>query len=51
MEIIPKVKVIGRKQIEALCLLADETARQAKKLALSLFSAAGVLLILLLILL
>jgi len=47
-EIIPNVKVIGGKQIEALCLLADETARQAKKLALSLFSVAGVLLILLL---
>jgi putative membrane protein len=50
-EIIPNVKVIGGKQIEALCLLADETARQAKKLALSLFSAAGVLLVLLLMLL
>jgi len=46
-EIIPNVKVIGGKQIEALCLLADETARQAKKLAVSLFSAAGVLLFLL----
>jgi putative membrane protein len=47
-KIIPNIKVIGGKQIEALCLLADETARQAKKLALSLFSVAGVLLILLL---
>ena len=43
-EIIPDVKVIGEKQIEALCLLADETARQAKKLAVSLFPVAGVLL-------
>jgi len=46
-QIIPNVKVIGEKQIEALCLLADETARQAKRLAISLFSLAGVLLILL----
>ena len=46
-EIIPDVKVIGGKQIEALCLLADEAARQAKKLAMSLFSVAGVLLFLL----
>lgn len=44
-EIIPNVKVIGREQIEALCLLADKTARQAKKLAISLFSIAGLLLI------
>jgi putative membrane protein len=49
-KIIPNVKVIGGKQIETLCLLADETARQAKKLALSLFSMAGVLLILLMFL-
>jgi len=50
-EIIPNVKVIGEKQIEALCLLADKTARQAKRLAISLFSLAGVLLILLFMLL
>jgi len=44
-EIIPNIKVIGGKQIEALCLLADKTARQAKKLAITLFSIAGLLLI------
>jgi len=43
-EIIPNVKVIGRRQIEALCLLAEEMARQARKFAISLFSVAGVLL-------
>jgi len=43
--IIPKVSVIGEKQIEALCLVADKTARQAKRLAASLFSVASVLLI------
>jgi putative membrane protein len=46
-ETIPNVKVIGGKQIETLSLLADETARKAKKLAASLFSVAGILLILL----
>jgi len=43
-EIISGIKVIGEKQIEALCLVADETVRQAKKLAVSLFPLAGVLL-------
>jgi len=46
-EIIPNVNVIGEKRIEELCLLADRTAKQAKKLAMYLFSAASVLLILL----
>jgi putative membrane protein len=46
-EIIPNVNVIGEKRIEELCLLADRTAKQAKRLAMSLFSAASVLLILL----
>ena len=46
-EIIPNVNVIGEKQIEELCFVADRTAKQAKRLAVSLFSAASVLLILL----
>jgi len=46
-ETIPNVNVIGEKQIEELCLVADGTAKQAKRLAVSLFSAASVLLILL----
>lgn len=46
-EIIPNVKVIGEKQIETLCLVADKTAKQAKRLALSIFPVASVLLILL----
>jgi len=50
-ETVPSIKVIGEKQIEALCLLAEKTAKQAKKLAVSLFSATGVLLIALLIVL
>jgi putative membrane protein len=49
METVPNIKVIGEKQIEALGLIAEKTAKQAKKLAVSLFSAIGVLLIALLI--
>ena len=48
---IPDVKVIGEKQIEALGLLAEKTAKQAKKLAISLFPATGALLTILLMLL
>jgi putative membrane protein len=49
METVPNIKVIGEKQIEVLGLIAEKTAKQAKKLAVSLFSATGVLLIALLI--
>lgn len=48
---IPNVKVIGEKQIEALGLLAEKTAKQAKKLAILLFPATGALLTILLMLL
>jgi len=51
MKTISDVKVIGEKQIGALCLLAEKTAREAKRLAASLFSATGVLLVALLVLL
>jgi len=50
-ETVPSIKVIGEKQIGALCLLAEKTAKQAKKLGVPLFSATGVLLIALLIVL
>ena len=46
-ETIPNVNVIGEKRIEELSLVADKTAKQAKRLAVSLFSGASVLLILL----
>ena len=49
MGTVPNIKVIGEKQIEVLGLIAEKTAKQAKKLAGSLFSAIGVLLITLLI--
>ena len=48
---VPNVKVIGEKSIADLCLLVDEAMKQAKKLAVSLFSAAGIILIGLLMLL
>jgi len=48
---IPDVKVIGEKQIEALGLLAEKTAKQAKKLAISLFPMTGAFLTILLTLL
>jgi len=42
---VPNVKVIGEKPIADLCLLVDEAMKQAKKLAVSLFSTAAILLI------
>jgi len=44
--IVPKVKVIGRKQIEKLSLLTEETYHKARKLALLLFSTLGAFLVL-----
>jgi len=42
---VPNVKVIGEKPIADLCFLVDEAMKQAKRLAVSLFSAASILLI------
>jgi len=47
---IPKVKVIGRNQIEALCRLTEKTLQQAKKLAILLFPILGISLIVLAVL-
>ncbi len=44
---ISKINVIGEKQIEKLCLVADKTAKRAKRLAFSLFPPTVFLLILL----
>jgi putative membrane protein len=41
---VADVKVIGKKQIEQLCLLAEETLSRAKKLAVFLFPLAGLML-------
>ena len=45
---VPNVKVIGAKQIEALCVLADKASKQAKKSAALLFPIASAVLIVLL---
>jgi len=45
------VKVIGEKQIEALCTLLDKAMRRAKRLAISVFPIVGVVLGALLVLL
>jgi len=45
---VRNVKVIGAKQIDAMCLLADRAAKRAKKAAFSIFPALGVALIALL---
>jgi len=46
-KIVPKVKVIGRSQIEALCGLTEKTLHEAKKLAILLFPILGIFLIVL----
>jgi putative membrane protein len=48
-EVIPNVKVIGEQQITELTVLADKTTQRAKRLAVSLFPAAAVSLVLLLL--
>ena len=47
---IPKVKVIGRNQIETLSRVTEQTLQQAKKLALLLFPILGIFLIVLAVL-
>jgi len=48
-ETVSDVKVIGEKQIETLCLLAEKTAKISKRLAISLFPITGIILTVLLI--
>ncbi len=45
---VPKVGVIGEKQIQEMSLLADRALKRAKKTAVPLFAAAGLLLLALL---
>jgi len=49
-EMVSGVKVIGEKQIEALSILLDKSVKRAKKLAISVFPIAGVVLAALLLL-
>lgn len=48
---VSNVKIIGEKPIQTLCFLIDESMKQAKRLVVSLFSAAAILLVGLLVLL
>lgn len=45
---VPEVNVIGEKQIKEMSLLADEALHRAKRTAIPLFTAAGLLLVALL---
>jgi putative membrane protein len=46
---ITKIKVIGEKKLESLCLLVDKAIRRAKKIVGPIFIGSGVLLILFLL--
>lgn len=50
METVSGVKVIGQKQIEAMCILLDKSMKRAKKSAITVFPIAGAVLIALLLL-
>jgi len=50
-ENVSGVKVIGEKQVEAMCLLADKAIQKAKRMAISIFPIAGIVLVALLLLL
>jgi len=50
-ENVSDVRVIGEKQVEAMCMLADKAIQRAKRLAISIFPLAGVVLAALLLLL
>ncbi len=51
VDTVSGVRVIGERQIEAMCTLLDKAMKRAKKLALSFFPAAGAILTVLLLLL
>jgi putative membrane protein len=46
---VPSVKVIGAKQLEALCLLIDKVIQRAKRAVVPVFGVSGLLLMLLLL--
>jgi len=48
-ENVSKVRVIGEKQVEDMCRLADKSIQRAKRLAISIFPIAGVVLVALLL--
>jgi len=50
-ENVSDVRVIGEKQVEAMCMLADKAIQRAKRMAISIFPLAGVVMVALLLLL
>jgi hypothetical protein len=50
-ESVSGIRVIGEKQVEAMCMLADKAIQRAKRLAISIFPLVGVVLAALLLLL
>ena len=46
---VPNVKVVGAKQLEALCLLIDKVIQRAKRAVIPIFGVSGLLLMLLLL--
>ncbi|MCK4933849.1 hypothetical protein KAS06_04185, partial [Candidatus Bathyarchaeota archaeon] len=48
---VPNVRVIGEKQIEKMSLLADRALQKAKRISVPIFSGAGLLLIVAILLL
>jgi len=50
-ENVSKVRVIGERQVEAMCMLTDKAIQRGKRLAISIFPLAGVVLVALLLLL
>jgi putative membrane protein len=50
-ENVSNVRVIGEKQVEAMCMLADKALQRAKRLAISVFPLSGVVMVALLLLL
>jgi putative membrane protein len=47
---VPSVKVIGKKRLEALCLLVDGAIRKAKRIVVPIFGISGLFLMLILLL-
>jgi predicted neutral ceramidase superfamily lipid hydrolase len=43
-EVVANVKVIGEKQIEAMCMLTEKATKRAKRLALIIFPILGIVL-------
>jgi putative membrane protein len=47
--VVPSVKVIGKKRLEALCLLVDRAIQKAKRIVVPIFGISGLFLMLILL--